>query len=396
MTAGGTNGDDAVQPEATRPTGPVASPAGRATGEWKPGSPLLRRPVRGAEERPDGRQPDTAAPAARSASTSAGNARPSGPVPSVAAPASDGGGRIGRPGSLRPGAGAFANAARTSAERAVTPSTPDRPGPPAGQDGGEPPDPSDGRQARGRRTKVLVAVVGVVAVALIALPFLNRDKGSEDDQSKTAATASNAPNPRDSLLGVPGGLESASAAAKKHKAKKDKDEEHAGNAISSGAPLPQTSQNPSGHPFAAHPSSGASKPTSPTKTAPGSAKATEHAAAGNRTTAEATLVIQPIAKLEPATSWKTTRLQLGMQADGNLVLYDRQEKRVIWAVGTSGKGNVAYFQSDGNLVIYTAAGRAIWASNPAGFTDATLNIRPNGNLDIMAGNKQVWTSNSHI
>ncbi|MEK8143962.1 hypothetical protein NKH18_24655 [Streptomyces sp. M10(2022)] len=122
----------------------------------------------------------------------------------------------------------------------------------------------------------------------------------------------------------------------------------------------------------------------------------EHVANDGPTTTPAPVVIKPVAKLHAATSWKSDRLQLGMQADGNLVLYDRQEKRVMWAAGTSGKDNMAAFQDDGNLVIRTAAGRAIWASNPAGFTNATLVIQPDGNVVIRAGGKQVWATNTHI
>ncbi|MEV0787215.1 protein kinase [Streptomyces sp. NPDC050423] len=251
----------------------------------------------------------------------------------------------------------------------------------AGQDVGGSQEPSDDRRSRGRRTKVLAAVVGVVAVALITLPFLSDGKGSTDDQSKLAAVGSAAsPEARDSPAGVPGGLESASATPKKP----------AGKAKSPGnsAVLPSA-----GTPF---PSTGTTTHTSPTGQATAQAEIPEHAASGAPATAPAPLVVKPVAKLHAATSWKSGRLQLGMQADGNLVLYDRQEKRVMWAAGTSGKNNMAAFQDDGNLVIYTAAGRAIWASDPVGFTNATLVIQPDGNVVIMAGGKQVWATNTHI
>ncbi|MFJ6464749.1 protein kinase [Streptomyces sp. NPDC091387] len=253
----------------------------------------------------------------------------------------------------------------------------------AGQDGAGSQEPSDDRRSRGRRTKVLSAVggvVGVVAVVLITLPFLSHGKGATDDESKLAAAGSTtSPEARNSTAGVPGGPESASAKPKKPADK-------ANGLVPSGA-LPSA-----GTPF---PSTGTTAHTSPTGRATTQADTPEHAAS-DAATAPAPLVIKPVAKLHAATSWKTGRLQLGMQADGNLVLYDRQEKRVMWAAGTSGKDNMAAFQDDGNLVVYTAAGRAIWASDPVGFTNATLVIQPGGNVVIMAGGKQVWATNTHI
>ncbi|MFD7716276.1 protein kinase [Streptomyces sp. NPDC059814] len=241
-------------------------------------------------------------------------------------------------------------------------------------------EPSDGRRSRGRRTKVLAAVAGVVAVALITLPFLSHGKGSTDDESKLGAVGSTtSPEARNSPADVPGGLESAST---KHKKPADKAKDLAPSGV-----LPSA-----GTPF---PSTGTTAHTSPTGQTTTQAETPEHPAS-DAATAPAPLVVKPVAKLHAATSWKTSRLQLGMQADGNLVLYDRQEKRVMWAAGTSGKDNMAAFQDDGNLVVYTAAGRAIWASDPVGFTNATLVIQPGGNVVIMAGGKQVWATNTHI
>ncbi|MFI6864418.1 protein kinase [Streptomyces sp. NPDC050421] len=254
----------------------------------------------------------------------------------------------------------------------------------AGQDGDGSQEPSDDRRSRGRRTKVLsavVGVVGVVAVTLITLPFMSHGKGSADDTSKVAAVGSTtSPEAENSLADDPGGLETAPATPKKP-AGKGKSLAPSGALPSAGAPFPST---------------GTTTHTSPTGQATAQAKIPKHVASDAPAATPAPLVIKPVAKLHAATSWKSGRLQLGMQADGNLVLYDRQEKRVMWAAGTSGKDNMAAFQDDGNLVVYTAAGRAIWASNPAGFTNATLVIQPGGNVVIMAGGKQVWATNTHI
>ncbi|OKI44761.1 hypothetical protein A6A29_34020 [Streptomyces sp. TSRI0281] len=202
-----------------------------------------------------------------------------------------------------------------------------------------------------------------VALAFVVVQLVRgQDSGTAQAGAKPAASSP----------GVPRGPESTSATPEKHVGK-DK------------SPVPSEV-----------PSTGTTRHTSPTGQTTAQAELPEDAADEAPTTAPAPVVIEPVAKLHAATSWKSGRLQLGMQADGNLVLFDRKEKRVLWAAGTSGKDNMAAFQDDGNLVVYTAAGRAIWASNPVGFTNATLVIRPDGNVVIMAGGKQVWATNTHI
>jgi|DEB0MinimDraft_4_1074332.scaffolds.fasta_scaffold25755_2 hypothetical protein len=57
-----------------------------------------------------------------------------------------------------------------------------------------------------------------------------------------------------------------------------------------------------------------------------------------------------------------------MQNDGNLVIYDRQDK-YHWSSGTSGQGTAPYkfvMQEDGNLVIYDVDGSSTWNSGTAG------------------------------
>ncbi len=70
-----------------------------------------------------------------------------------------------------------------------------------------------------------------------------------------------------------------------------------------------------------------------------------------------------------------------MQSDGNLVLYKStlsppttqngsplEAMTVLWSSGTRGANNYAVMQGDGNLVVYSSASKALWASNTAGNT----------------------------
>jgi hypothetical protein len=60
-----------------------------------------------------------------------------------------------------------------------------------------------------------------------------------------------------------------------------------------------------------------------------------------------------------------------MQGDGNLVEYEGAT--AIWASGTSGSGNYAVMQGDGNFVVYNASNVAKWSSgtsgNPGGYLE---------------------------
>ena len=75
--------------------------------------------------------------------------------------------------------------------------------------------------------------------------------------------------------------------------------------------------------------------------------------------------------------------QLVMQTDSNLVLYRNAGYKALWASNTVGKGGVvATFQTDGNLVIYTADGEAVWASNTYDKGGMILLMQDDGNLVI--------------
>jgi hypothetical protein len=71
---------------------------------------------------------------------------------------------------------------------------------------------------------------------------------------------------------------------------------------------------------------------------------------------------------------------LGMQGDGNLVLYS-PVGHALWASNTGGR-SVRYLgmQTDGNLVLYDTNGKPLWASNTGGKGLSHLNMQSDGNL----------------
>ena len=85
---------------------------------------------------------------------------------------------------------------------------------------------------------------------------------------------------------------------------------------------------------------------------------------------------------------------LVMQTDGNLVVYTSANK-AVWNSGTEGTGSANYviMQGDGNFVVYTSANKAVWNSgtNGTGALDAALT--PSGiiTLTTVTGHV-VWES----
>ncbi|MEV7845795.1 mannose-binding protein [Streptomyces cyaneofuscatus] len=90
-------------------------------------------------------------------------------------------------------------------------------------------------------------------------------------------------------------------------------------------------------------------------------------------------------------SWATNRIRMTMQQDGNLVVYNEQNKPV-WAAMTFGENHRAIFQPDGNLVIHNGDDRAIWASKTHDFPGAQLILRPDAKVVIVHNGRVVWST----
>ena len=88
-------------------------------------------------------------------------------------------------------------------------------------------------------------------------------------------------------------------------------------------------------------------------------------------------------------------LQLIMQDDGNLVLYDGAGK-ALWASGTARHpGADAVMQADGNLVVYDSTGHPLWASGTSKDHGSHLYLQSDGNLVIYDGSTAVWESKTY-
>jgi len=100
--------------------------------------------------------------------------------------------------------------------------------------------------------------------------------------------------------------------------------------------------------------------------------------------------------LTPGQRVGTRSLELALTVDGNLVVSSVDNGfvgGVLWRSGTTGPGGRAEFQSDGNLVVYDGAGRALWAAGTSGTANATLRLQSDGNVAIYNGaGEPLWST----
>ncbi|MEV0400473.1 hypothetical protein [Actinoallomurus sp. NPDC050550] len=78
---------------------------------------------------------------------------------------------------------------------------------------------------------------------------------------------------------------------------------------------------------------------------------------------------------------------LFQQTDGNVALY--KGKEALWSTKTQGAGVYSVMQTDGNWVVYSAAGKPLWYSNTANNAGASLAVQDDGNLVIYATDHRV-------
>ena len=81
------------------------------------------------------------------------------------------------------------------------------------------------------------------------------------------------------------------------------------------------------------------------------------------------------------------RYQLIFQSDGNLIEYDLNQNKVMWASNTAGSGslagNIVKFRTDGNFVILNKQGSVIWATGTNGADPGVvLSVQNSGDIQI--------------
>lgn len=86
--------------------------------------------------------------------------------------------------------------------------------------------------------------------------------------------------------------------------------------------------------------------------------------------------------------------KLIMQTDGNLVEYFGS--KALWSSNTSGTGNYATMQTDGNFVVYNSGNTALFTTGSSGNAGARLTLQPDGNLVVYpsGGGSNIWANNA--
>jgi hypothetical protein len=100
-------------------------------------------------------------------------------------------------------------------------------------------------------------------------------------------------------------------------------------------------------------------------------------------------------EFKPGHKWIAGKFSLLFSTVGNLELRDTPSGRPIWQSDTSGATKLA-MQEDGNLVVYAAGDKPLWASGTNGNPLATLRFQQDGNIVIYsATGKSLWATNTY-
>ena len=84
--------------------------------------------------------------------------------------------------------------------------------------------------------------------------------------------------------------------------------------------------------------------------------------------------------------------ELEMQTTGNLVEVEPSGGRTFWQSGTSGAGNYATVQANGELVVDSSDGETLWSNNVTTSGCAALNVLDDGNVEVDGPSSAVWST----
>ncbi|MEV7739444.1 hypothetical protein AB0O75_46725 [Streptomyces sp. NPDC088921] len=253
--------------------------------------------------------------------------------------------------------------------------------------------PDDGTSAHGSRPRVSVKVAGTAALlgaALLTTPFLMTQGGDADHTARNAAGARpNAAVGPDGL--APPGVPTTPAApnlpsAPSHKATTGhQPTKAAGGVAKKPAENSARETDKTGHKATSAPTGVAksSKPTSKSTTKP------------IATAVPSSLNIPAGKSLAQGQSWRTDRITVTMQTDGNFVVYNAAHKG-LWSTRTNGYGYRAKMNSDGNFVIYDTAGDDIWDTGTSGHSGAYFRLGHDGNVMVVYQGHAIWNAGTKV
>lgn len=91
------------------------------------------------------------------------------------------------------------------------------------------------------------------------------------------------------------------------------------------------------------------------------------------------------------------RFYMTLQSNGQLAVVQVYGSVILWTSGSATQAaDVAKFQSDGKLAIYSASGAVLWSNGVSGSYVSELTMRTDGNLVVSRSSNVLWQSGSSV
>ncbi|WP_410211302.1 reprolysin-like metallopeptidase [Aquirhabdus sp.] len=89
------------------------------------------------------------------------------------------------------------------------------------------------------------------------------------------------------------------------------------------------------------------------------------------------------------------KYKIRMLPSGNLIVTRVSDIGIVFSAGTTGNGNRAVMQADGNFVIYNTANKALWSTKTSGLKGASARLQDDGKFVIYSSGPK-WSSKTGL
>ena len=89
------------------------------------------------------------------------------------------------------------------------------------------------------------------------------------------------------------------------------------------------------------------------------------------------------------------KYKIRMLPSGNLIVTRVSDIGIVFSAGTTGNGNRAVMQADGNFVVYSTANKALWSTKTSGVKNASARLQDDGKFVIYSSGPK-WSSKTGL